>query len=513
MSYPPDYRSQLGLTPETNDHGVADDFGIRTTGEALSDATLDGGLEQQIAAVQDILAGNAAAYRNRRAAIGLDPDHLRVISDVGRDQLFTMGLRRRGATSPIFRYFPPKAGNGTEESLRRLNSGDIRFVVMHSFGRDFDSRALSNGVRTVSIDPLTGHNPRRFLNGVRNVLDPVARTAAGGGRPAGAAIHHAVSLRGDLINSVSWDTRCVHGEGGGYNLHINDHSIGIEHEEWMAAPAPSRGHRVETNFREIEDHGPYSEETYSCDAFILKKLAAYTGYDYTRFLGANEVCRQNITNNVIGCFNHASTSGHADPGGDYFLPPEYELRVTDFRSMAETRDRTGAWQRRMEIWYADAPDGTRVSAYARIFEKVGRLRSFNLQTEVFDPTVGGGVITVTPTTPSGTYTRVLAEESARDRLSGMDRASRLASSSRVGIYSAADDSSGAVQLALARASSRLGSIADHSLQLPVVVNALAFDFTTGQWISSTSSVVAADVDTDPGSGPGPSADLDPSSVG
>ena len=518
MTYPADYRASLGLRQETDSHDSRDSFGATGSGEALSDASIAGGLQQQFAHLDEVLAVNQSAYANRRAALHLTNSPILVISDIGKDQLFNMGLRARGTGAPIFRYFAPKSTG----HLRAMARDDIKWMVMHSFGRGFDARALRNGQRTVSIDPLTGHNPRRFINGLNTLVNGTARNASDG-ETALAAIHHAISLRGDVVNSVPWDTACVHGEGGHYqDLGINAHSIGIEHEEWMAAPAPSRGHSVERRFREIQDHGPYSEETYSCDAFIMKKLGAYTGRDYAHYLGEGLEARENIRNGVVGVFNHNSSSqhlnererlvGHADPGGDFFLPPEYELRVTPFSSMAATKGRPGAWQERIEIWYSTVPDGTRISAYARIFEKVGRLRSFNLQTDVFDPTIAGGVISLTPPTPTGTSSQVLAQTAARDRVSAAERSVRAGTSSRVELYAAAGDTSSAVQLAMSRASSRLGAIADHTLRLPVVVNALTFDFDTGLWSNLTSRAVTANVSTDPTAGPAPTADIDPVTV-
>jgi hypothetical protein len=57
-------------------------------------------------------------------------------------------------------------------------------------------------------------------------------------------------------------------------LRVNSRSIGIEHEEWYAYPAGA------TNSREIEDHGPYNDAVYATNAFILKKLEAYTGKNF-----------------------------------------------------------------------------------------------------------------------------------------------------------------------------------------------------------------------------------------
>lgn len=498
-----DYASMLGLSVVPADHDASGGF-ARNYGGSLSASQVGDALRALRAQITEILDGNAEAYANRRAAVRLNPTNLRVISSIGRGDLNAYGLRERGEGQPIFEWYAPRANDG----IRPFREG-IFFIVNHSYGRGLDRNALRNGQRTMAIDPQTGHNPRRFFVGIRELLNPAAEPRPGRTEAARCSIHHFVSLRGDLVNSVSWDNRCLHGEGsnGQYpGLGVNDRSIGIEHEEWYAAPAGAR------RFREIEDHGPYNDAVYATDAFILKKLEIYTGKNFKNFLGVGDACRQKIYAREVGCFNHKDTSGHADPGGEYFLPPEYELRVTNFRSMPETADRAGAWERRTRIWYESIPTGTRISAYARIFEIAGRLRNYNLQTEIFDPSRTTGVITRPAPGVSGSYTAAAAERAATGSISAADRAARMTTTSRVALYDSAGTTSAAISTALARNTARLANITERAVTMPVIQNALGFDFAKGLWVNQTTENRTAGVSGSGGDGPEPTGDVNPTTV-
>lgn len=484
-----------------------------------SDSTLS--LEQtqqtfasEINSVLRFHESNAAMLANRRAQLRQNPTGLRIISSVGYNQLLSASMgtpwdRRPtrlsslegqddGRGEPVFRYIAPK----TNEGMRRFRDG-ISFVVMHSFGRGFDiSRIKDNNVRSVRIDPATGHNPRRFANGLNTLLNPGA-LAGSNPHASRAAIHHAVSLRGDLINSVSWDNRCIHGGGGSQRTMpnpagrgarprrvpnpvpgpvdnaSNDYSIGIEFEEWYLAQRPGVA-------REIQDHGPFSEEQFTIAAFVLRKLEAYTGQQFRRFLGSEETgLYDQIRARTVGCYCHKDTSTHADPGAEFFLPQGFELNVTDLRTQPALSGRRGAWEERFEIWWSDVPRGTKISAWDRIFSKMERLRSFDVRSEVFNPALGRGPINLGSPSVTGSYTVAAAQASAQNRLSGVDRAQQMQGASRSGLYSAAQGANSAIQTALATQAGRLAAITEGSLRLPVIVNALGFDFSTGLWVNNT----------------------------
>jgi hypothetical protein len=439
-------------------------------GTALTENTelLDQSYQKELAAVSRFFEENQSGYENITRQQRTSGVSQRLISNTGLDLLFKpdFGLVERGRGAPVFRYFSPKTNNG----IRKFKD-TIYFVVMHSFGRGYDYTITQrNNSRTVPIDPETGHSPARFALGIRTLTGPSARD--------GVSIHHLVSLRGDLVNSVSWDNRCVHGEGGGING-VNDYSIGIEHEEWYI--------RLLNNGRsprEIEDHGPYTDAQYAIDAFIIKKLEAYTGLSYTNYLGHGPELAANIRAKVPGCFNHASTSRHADPGAEFFLPPGFTIGM-DFSQAPMARDRPGAWERRMAIWYRDLPRGTKISAYDRIFDKVARLRSFDLQTEVFDPSINNGRIQIAVPEVTGTTTVAAAQRATQDRLSSIDRAQAMQSQTRANMYQAAKRTNNAVSETWARQTAALTRISSAAAALPVIENALGFDKTTGQWVNAT----------------------------
>ena len=466
-----DVLRSLELRPITGKHSSGVKAAARVGDSAFSPEQLENSFNAEYAKIERYFEENAAALEGRRRQLRQRPSDIRIISDSGIDQLFQpdIGLRRRGTTVPVFRYAPPKVNKG----LRKFKEG-IRYVVMHGFGSDWDvHRMRSLSVNTPAIDPQTGHNPRRFANGISQLV----------GRNAQTAIHHLISLRGDLVNSVSWDNRCVHGEGGGVTP-INDFAVGIEHEMWSIKQPNKKVPRF------IIDQGPFSQAQYAVNAFILKKLEAYTGNSFTNYLGGTKnILRGQLKQGVTGCFSHASSAktGKGDPGAEFLLPPEFELRVSSLAALPETRDNVNRWNKRFDLWYADTPNGTKISAYARIFEIVGRLRSFNLQSEVFNPNLGGGPIDMLSPTVGGTYMAGAAQNSLRDRLSGVDRAQQMQRTTRANLFESQRNVNAASATAWATHASNARQITQQAMRLPVVFNAVGFDFATGTWVNNTTT--------------------------
>lgn len=458
---------QANLRPLNGQHTAGASAATKIGDAAFSLEQLNQSFAHEIGKLSGLFEENDAAYQNRRRQLRQRDKDLRIISPSGSDLLYSpaLGLINRGNNVPIFRYFPPKTNDG----IRKFDAG-IKYVVMHSFGRGFDQN-ITNKLksRTVAIDPATGHNPRRFALGLQTLLEPSEKNRN--------AIHHLVSLRGDLVNSVSWDNRCIHGEGGGITG-INDASIGIEHEEWMLRQT------TEMRIRSIEDHGPYSEQQYAIDAFILKKLEAYTGNTFTNYIGGTrEELKANLASGATGCFNHQNSSTHDDPGAEFFLPPGFLLGITEVSSIPTLADRAGAWERRFQLWYSDLPRGTKISAYDRIFDKVRRLRSFDLQTEVFDLALAQTRVNITAPEITGSYTVAAAQKATRDKLEAVNRAERMQSTTRKDAYEQARKDNTAVATAWARNAGKLAQITQKSPRTPIVQDAVAFDYRIGQWVN------------------------------
>ena len=474
MPDPDNNLAALGTVPADHDARAGYDDVFNAT---LEESEVSAELLRQFSSLQGYLDENREAYLNRTTAPSTTTAALRVISRVGREDLFSLGLVNRGTDQPLFDWFAPRSVDGIQPLVE-----NVKFIVNHSFGRGFDENALRAGQRSVALDYSTGHNSSRFFGGIRGLTSSGGPTRPNTCAPSRAGAHHFISLRGDLINAVPWSSQCLHAEGSGGlypGLTINDRSIGIQHEEWYLFPEGA------TEVEPLRDQGSYNDAVYVTNAFILKKLESWTGNDFKNYLGIGETARQNIQNNVVGCFNHSATSNYGDPGAEFLLPPEYALRETDLSTLPETRDNVSGWERRLNDWYSGISTGTQISAYARIFAIAARIRNFNLQTEVFDTslesTLLGGII---PSADSGGVVGA-AQNSAIYRLAGIERASRLVRTTRATLYRSSSESAAAVATALAARTAQLTDLSARVLTLPVIQSALGFNYATGLWVTGT----------------------------
>lgn len=443
--------------------------------------------------------GNLPAYSNIQAQKNSVITNLRVISIAGAEGLFksdvlktplalqdvtlpaghSCGVRRSGPLAdPVSYYVPPLS---TAQFTKFMPS--IKFVVMHGFGRTYDyarmrrTRAkVTTEASTFNVtDPATAYNAARFATGLQAYMTSAT--------PAQTGMHHLLSLRGDLVNSTSWDSACTHvlSTGSKRNLPgINQKSIGINHEEWYY------DNQGTGKLREIEDHGPYSEQQYVLDAFILKKLEVYTGDKYTHYLGHGAELKSNISSNTPGCFAHASGSNSLDPGAEFFLPPDFQLGISSAASVPLIKDLygsdTAAWDRRFAIWYKNAARGEYISAYARIFAKAERLRSFDITTELFDPALKTLALDIKVPAVTGSSTLAVAQGFSQNKLLAVNRAQQAQAIPRKDIYTAARSTSTAAATAWSRNTANLSSITQRtSSEPPTILNALYLDPNTGEW--------------------------------
>jgi hypothetical protein len=449
--------------------------------------------------------GAVPAYRNIQAQKNSVATNLRIVSIAGAEGLFkpdvlkaalalqgvtlptgySCGVKRSGPlTDPVSYYVPPLSG----ATFKKFNPS-IKFVVMHSFGRAYDyaqtrrkgtKAAPAEGAGFNTTDPATAYNAERFASGLLQYVTPST--------PAQIGMHHLVSLRGDLVNSASWDSACTHvnSTGAKYNLAgINQKSIGINHEEWYY------DNQGTGELRSVEDHGPYSEQQYVLDAFLLKKLEVYTGDKFTRYLGHGAQLKTNVNSNIPGCFAHASGSNALDPGAEFFLPPDFRLGITPVTSVplitAIYGDDTAAWDRRFEIWYKNAARGEYISAYARIFAKVEKLRSFDVTTELFDPTLKTLSLNIKVPAITGSGALSVAQSISQNKLLTVIRAQQAQAITRPGFSTAAQATANASSTAWARNTANLSSITQRTAsESPTIINALFLDPNTGLWGRSDS---------------------------
>jgi hypothetical protein len=477
--------------------------------------------------------GNIPAYNNIIAQKGSTLTKLRVISITGAEGLFkadvlkeplaladvtlpaghSCGVRTSGPLKdPIDYYIPPVSTSNFFKF-----SPSIKFVVMHSFGRTYDfDRMRKTKMRSPSKDdstfvpsnPATAYHAERFALGLQTYMSPEALAQSG--------MHHLVSLRGDLVNSASWDAGCTHvfnpaSNPGRSVAGVNQRSIGINHEEWYYDVLGTG------KIREVEDHGPYSEQQYVLDAFIIKKLEIHTGEKFTRYLGHGNDLRSNIASNTTGCFANASVSSNLDPGAEFFLPPDFQLGVTSVASVPLIKDLYGsdtkAWDRRLATWYKNASKGEFISAYARIFAKVERLRAFDPNLEVFDPTLTVLALDVKVPAITGQGPLAIAQQLTQNKLLAVNRAQQAQALPRNGINAAARGTSSASASAWAKNTAGLSHITQSTSSEPaVIVNALYLDSNTGEWKRANSGNVVQPVYSRPPLGGGTSVSSSPTGV-
>lgn len=470
-------------------HEIGSRAAIKLRDTALSPEAVEASLARGLAGVKRFISENEQGYANFRKQTRGSSNNLRVISDVGFRELTSVGLKQRGSGVPTFSYKPPPV----DAVLKRPGDAPMH-CFLHSFGGGWDKQRLkqTKSAKSVAVDPDTGFNPLRFFRGVSTLLKP--------GDKKKVSIHHIVSRRGDLVNSVSWDEVGYHAGGPkarqlGINTNIS--SIGIEMEEWFVRETPGK------NVHGIIDRAPYTEEQIAVIAFILKKLTIWNGTpEMLRWLGPATQGLKRLGAGDPGCLNHRASAvspgepaivegdkertGHFDPGAQWFFPQGFRKGdpIPD-----HLRHRRGAYERWINRWYEDVPNGTVISGWDRLFSKVNRIRSFDLQKEVFDQTRLDGRIKVVTPTVTGAGGVAAAQMKSRDRLAGVDRAERMQNTPRSGFYSRAQQTNSATAAVWAEHNSRLTDAANKTMRLPVIVNAVGFDFSTGKWVNKTTEIV------------------------
>lgn len=92
-----------------------------------------------------------------------------------------------------------------------------------------------------------------------------------------------------------------------------------------------------------------------------------------------------------------------------------------------------------------------------------------------------------PGSPTGTYTGSLARVPEIDRVQNDNRTRTAQASTRPEVYGAAQTEDAARQNAVATQTARRAEITEQGLHLPVIINALSFNFSTGFWSNVTST--------------------------
>ncbi len=458
--------------PVPHDRNSRSALGVNDT--ELTPESQAASMEAGFGSLTQYLAENELALQNVLRQRRSKTTSQRVISEIGFRELGNIGLPSQG-TVPVFQRIPPKAG----QVLARKDNTPPTIFVMHSFGGDFDLYRLRNrNVRSVPVDADTGFNPARYYSGVRELVAPGSQKS----------IHHLISRRGDLTNSAPWDTIAFHG-GGPLNAalkaiisSINHVSIGVELEEYFIR------HDDEKVLNPIINRVPYTEEQYAVLAFLLKKYIVWTGNtDILKWLGPDTISR--VRAGESGCVIHRTFHpSHGDPSAEFLFPQGFKKGdpIPDFLHTDENGNKTAAlYEKRIELFWGDVPNGTPLSAWDKIFDKVSKIRAFNLDGEVFDTSFDKDRIQLETPIITGTHLAAVANLSGRDRITQVQRSQAIQTQSRTELYSRAQTATATVKSNIEEHAARVVYVTSKVAVEPTITNAIVFDYTTGQWTRQT----------------------------
>lgn len=350
-------------------------------------------------------------------------------------------------------------------------------VVVHSFGYRIDRMALRAGAQSIQVDDrAVGYNPYKVYSRLQQVLFQ-----------PGQATTHIITRRGDIISSTPWNRApAVNTSNAARSLRVNERSISIELESWTTAyNTPFRGANEDT-FRVVGQE-PYTEAQLVAVSFLLKKLGLWTGLPVQTPLGFTfEDIRSKLGNagdHTFGTLNYSAMdpSSPYSPGGEFQLPIDWKVgdNIPSYLPAA-------AWEQRIATYFTSrgVPEGAQISNYARLANIVAALPLYSFETELFETRAEP---VYTPAPPEGAE-NVAAGIAVNNLGEGFARSEQMQAQPRSGLYASAPNTNDAITIATAEVAARLVANRDRTLSVPVVQQGLAFDFSSGQWVLSTSRI-------------------------
>lgn len=388
------------------------------------------------------------------------------VSRAGFDTLFA-------GDTPRMLYVPE--GNGARD---RPEGAVVDQIVLHSFGYAIDRLALRSGARSIQVDdPSSGHNPYKVAQRLDQVLFGQRQSTS-----------HIITRRGDIISATPWNRApAVNALGAARPLHVPDRSISVELESWHTAYKVSFRDTPEDAFK-VLGQAPYTPAQLTALAFLMKKLGVWSDSDVTTPMGFRFADVRNklgtASGHVPGIVNAsalADTASHS-PGGEFEYPIDWELGGPLPSHLNEE-----LYTRRNQLYHANTPAGTRISHYFTLKGLYDNtLPVYAFQTELFE-TRAEPVFEGEQTGASGAG--AAAQSSSNARGSGFARSEIMQTQSRTGLYSAAAIAADAVIRETQAFSGRQATNAEATPAVPVIQRGLAFDFASGQWVVTSTTIV------------------------
>jgi len=402
---------------------------------------------------------------------------VRVISDAGFRSI--AGFPTTTST-PSFRYSPPPT------AVERAEKDVILNVVFQSFGSEHDLAALNNNnAQSVSVDPATGHSVERFNLGLKSFTGNKT-----------SSIHHIVSRNGDLVNSVSWDQLGRYISNSAIRPSIQSRSIGVALEARFRRHSKEVAQRFNLNQKTLDpvlNLAPFTERQYFVCAFILKKLKIWLGNDdILSWLGAGSDTISALQSQAPGCVNYVDAASKPSsllgPNAEFLLPTNYK-KGDPLPSHLSGDPR---WEKRIAIFYEGVPNGTLLSAWGRIFEKVEAIREYNLASEIFDTSIANEILDVTAPTISGAVHVAAAEKTGANKVNQYRRATLLQDVSRANFFSKSTANAETSSAVMRRRAAQIMTVSESSSSVPIIEEGLCFNYETGQWERDTTINIPGD---------------------
>ena len=418
----------------------------------------------------------ALANARRQPKKGIDD--LRIISEIGFRSI--PGFETTPST-PTFQYSPLPTAE------KRAKKDVVANLVMQSFGAEFDLAALNNNAtRSVAVDPATGHSAERFNLGVKSLT---------GDSPS--SIHHLVSRKGDLVNSVAWDQLAAFISNNTIKPSIQSRSVSVALEARYIRHPTTTAQQYGFNQRTLNNvlHlVPYTEFQYFVCAFILKKLATWLGSTgIVTWLGYANASIDAFKAQTTGCANYSDLALQADdfrgPFAEFLLPIDYKKGDT-LPSYLSSDPR---WAQRLDIFFARVPKGTLLSAWGRIFEKMQAIREYRYTDELFDTSLANPTVELFAPTVTGAAHVGVAERTGANQINQYRRADQMQNTPRSTFFSFGQGVADLAANVVRQVSSQLVSVSDSPVDTPIIDDGLCFNFESGQWEQDTTVNIPGDV--------------------
>ncbi len=341
-------------------------------------------------------------------------------------------------------------------------------VILGSFGYAIDVAVLRTGARSIQVDAGTGHNPFKVYQRLQQVLFQPRQS-----------VSHLITRRGDIFCCCPWNrapaspSRIV--------PNATDNAIVVELESLHTADTVAYKGTPEADFK-VLGLEPYTPEQRAALAFILKKLGLWTQTDPTTPLGFTLGDVRQKIGQTPGILPLSALNPDTDnsPGGEFFLPIGW--RYGD--ALPPWID-TPAWAQRLALRYSAYSDAP-VSHYEQVQALYTSVTpAYSIETELFRP-VSQTVFTAHP--PRRRGAAGVSEAAVNAQGEGFARSVQMQSSLRSGFYRAGPVANAAMANATEAHILRIERDADTPARVPRVINALGFNFETGQWDALTTVI-------------------------